>query len=209
MVKFDADRPYYQYMYDVFALKQGQPRRPSRDDVPNKDNTKHGSELLLGPEQVLRDKFITSVVDIHQEINQLSVTNQNITITSAIISVSQWIGSEEGDMIDEACLLAGIEVFEQPSSCIDMAAKTAEDQGRHDYVLVLELTYYGLDIYHRQMNAHAAHRSSAMRLSHLGAYRLHASLAKRVIQAFNNPSFTNGKVAWTQGSSHLKNINTA
>lgn len=35
----------------------------------------------------------------------------------------------EDDMIDEACLLAGIEVFEQPSSCIDMAAKTARRSG--------------------------------------------------------------------------------
>jgi hypothetical protein len=30
------------------------------------------------------------------------------------------------DMVDESCLLAGIEVFGQPYSCIDMAAQTAE-----------------------------------------------------------------------------------
>jgi hypothetical protein len=85
-------------MYDIFAQVEGRPRRPSADDVPN---------------EVLREKFIASVVEVLQEINQASVINHNITIKSAIISRPEWLGTEEVDMIDEACLLAGIEVFER------------------------------------------------------------------------------------------------
>jgi len=77
---------------------------------------------------VLRENFIASVVKVLQEINHASVTNHNVTIKSAPISRSEWLGIEEVDMMDEACFLVGIEVFEQPRSCIDTAAKTAEIQ---------------------------------------------------------------------------------
>jgi len=74
-------------------------------------------------------------------------------------------------------------VFEQPSSCIDMAAKTTEDPGPNNYFLVLHLTSHGLNIYYRYMSGSAAYGPSAMSLGHLSAYRLCESLAKRVIQA--------------------------
>jgi hypothetical protein len=79
---------YYQYIYDIFAQKLGQPRRTSTEGfhTSKEDNTKHGSKSLLGPEQVLRDKFIKSVIEVLHEICHLSVTNHNITITPAIIS---------------------------------------------------------------------------------------------------------------------------
>jgi hypothetical protein len=54
-------------MYDIFAQKLGKPRRTSTDGVHKEDNTKHGSKSLLGPEQVLRDKFIKSVVEVLQK----------------------------------------------------------------------------------------------------------------------------------------------
>jgi hypothetical protein len=99
-------------------------------------------------------------------------------------------------MIDEACLLAGIEVFEQPSICIDMAAKTVEDQRPHNQILVLQLTYYGLDIYHRQMGGGAVYAASSMGLNHLGTHRFYRTLAERVVQASNDASYADEKVAW-------------
>lgn len=83
-----------------------------------------------------------------------------------------------GDLIGEACLLAGIEVFESPSSCIDMAAKTVEDQEPYNHVLDLRLTRFDLDIYHRQMNANDADGSSSTRLGKLSVYILHRILTE-------------------------------
>jgi hypothetical protein len=116
------------------------------------------------------------------------------------------MGNEGVDMIDKACLLTGIEVFEQPSSCIDMAAKTVEP---YNHVLVLQLTHFSLDMHRRQMSANAADGSSSVRLDQLSAYMLHRLLAEQVIQTFNNANTSDETVAWTKGSARLKDVNAA
>jgi hypothetical protein len=188
VVQLGFDKPYYQYMYGVYV----------------QDLRRY--EIIRDPKPVPKDQFISSVVEVLQEIKQISVTIHNITITSAIISRPEWMGNEGGDMIDEACLLAGIEVFEQPSGCIDMAAKIVEP---YDHILVLQLTHFSLDIHRRQMSANAAEGSSSVRLDHLSAYMLHRLLAERVIQAFNNANISDETVAWTKGSARLKDVNAA
>lgn len=119
------------------------------------------------------------------------------------------MGYDEGDMIDEACLLSRIEVFGRPRSCIDMAAKTVKDQEPCNHVLVLKLTHLSPDIYRRQMSANDADGSSSMRLGELGAYMLHRIVAERAIQSFNNVNISDDTVAWTKGAAHLKDVNTA
>jgi hypothetical protein len=76
-----------------------------------------------------------------------------------------------------------------------------EDQGPNNQVLVLHLTYYGLDVYHRQMTAEAAYGSSSMNVSHLGTDIFYGSLGERVIQASSNAGYADEKVAWTLRSS--------
>jgi len=163
--QLDFGNPCYQYMHSLYILEQP------------------GFDLTLHPiyKPIVRDDFVASAVQVLQKVKQLSVSNHNITITSAIISRPEWIGNEGSDMIDEACLLAGIEVFEKPSSNINMAVKTVEDQEPHNYVLIIQMNHLGLGVYRRYVTKDDGDGSKSLRLE-LDAYVLHELLADRVIQ---------------------------
>jgi hypothetical protein len=88
----------------------------------------------------LKNDFVKSLTAFLEGVKQMSVDDYNITITSAIVARPSWIWNEFGDMIDKACLLVGIEVFEQSKSRVDLAATTEEKSG-YGHIKVLEHSY--------------------------------------------------------------------
>jgi hypothetical protein len=94
-----------------------------------------------------RSNFILSVLELLEELKEISATEHNITITSATISQPSWAWNEVNALFDEACLLADIEVLEQPHNRIDISAKTVTS-GKS--LLIIDHGYYHLGI-HRQI----------------------------------------------------------
>jgi hypothetical protein len=70
------------------------------------------------PKQLSRSGFILSIFEL------LEALKGNITVTSAAISRPGWVRNETADLINEVCLLADIEVFEQPYVRREAATRT-------------------------------------------------------------------------------------
>jgi hypothetical protein len=86
------------------------------------------------PKQLSRSVFVLSIFGLLEALKKEALQS-NITITSATISRAGWVRNEMGDLINEACLLADIEVFEQPHDRLEAAART--EPGKKS-VLVLD-----------------------------------------------------------------------
>lgn len=100
------------------------------------------------------------------------------------------------DLIDEACLLADIEVFEQPRDQFDAAAKTAPVGGS---ILVLNLGFYHLDAAYGSWDDRekAYRRESSMGLQDLGMRWLSKQLTLRVLIAYNtNANLSQEEQRW-------------
>lgn len=93
-----------------------------------------------------RSNFILSILELLEELKTNSETEHNIKITSAIISRPSWVSDwiELSDLFDEACLLADVEVLEQPYSRVHISTKTATHANS---VLVVDHSYYNLGIH--------------------------------------------------------------
>ena len=95
-----------------------------------------------------RAKFIMDILEYLERIKHISLTEHGVKITSATISRPPW-AHDYGDLFDEACLLADIEVLEQPRDRVSIATKfLTEDMGP---VLVLDHADYGACIEIRGM----------------------------------------------------------
>lgn len=196
-------------MYNLYELyNQGRSVRISTSVALDEDNATHESEQASNPKLVPKDDFISSVVHVLEDVKHTSITFYNITITSAVVSLPDWMNQEESNLVKEACSLAGIELLEWPMSRIDLAAKTAEDKG-HDFVLILELTQYELSLYHRSLKSSATWGYSSMRIQSLGASLIHAALVERTFKNFNDYSVTGEILTWTHGHSRMKDVNAA
>lgn len=69
-----------------------------------------------------KSEFIISIAELLLDLKRTVWTDHNIDITSATVSRPSWISQWENDMIDEACLLAGIELLEPPKVRSEIAA---------------------------------------------------------------------------------------
>ena len=72
--------------------------------------------------ELTKSEFIISVAELLLDLKRTVWTDHNIDITSATVSRPSWISQWENDMIDEACLLAGIELLESPKVRSEIAA---------------------------------------------------------------------------------------
>ena len=132
-----------------------------------------------------RSKLILYIVECLERIKELTLRDHGIRITSAIISLPHWACNEYDDIFDEACLLAGIEVLEQPHDRSIMATKPlAVDVGP---VLVLDHGFYQLGIHRSTWNEHDKqyHQRSSIDHTEFGTIFLLRRLANRVIWGSN------------------------
>jgi hypothetical protein len=125
-------------MYEAYKLRNGYSSIWDSPDVTgSSSNLPDVMNQRLALKEQLKNDFIWSLVALLEEVKQKSVDNHNITITTAVVARPSWVDNEFDDVIDEACLLAEIEVFEQPKSRVELAAITEEKRG-HGHVMVLE-----------------------------------------------------------------------
>ena len=135
-------------------------RFPEDSDVPRKPQSKYRHLLPKlrnrrlqarlskrlqaseGPPALFRDNFVSVLLELLETLKRVSLADHNITITSATISRPSWVSTELNYLFDEACLLADIEVLEQPHSRVDMSTKEVTS-GKS--VLVIDHGYYHLD----------------------------------------------------------------
>ncbi|PVH75128.1 hypothetical protein DL98DRAFT_14493 [Cadophora sp. DSE1049] len=96
------------------------------------------------PGALTRSGFVFAVAEVLEEMKRTVFKEHNIVINSAIVSRPTWIFNEKSDMIDEACLLAGIEVLEQPHDGPDIATRTLEPQYGH--LVILDSGPYHLNV---------------------------------------------------------------
>ncbi|KAG0652458.1 hypothetical protein D0Z07_0045 [Hyphodiscus hymeniophilus] len=137
------------------------------------------------PTGMTRSKLILYIVEYLERIKELSVKDHGIHITSAIVSRPSWANNEYDDIFDEACLLAGIEVLEQPHSRVDLATKVLSiDRGP---VLVLDHGYYQLGIHRCTWDEHDSqyHERGSMGLDQFGTVSILRDLADRIIWGYN------------------------
>lgn len=139
----------------------------------------------LKSKQMTKSKLIMYLVEYLEQIKQISLAEHGIKITSAIISRPSWMYSKYDDIFDEACLLAGIEVVEQPHSRVDMATKAlSTDEGP---VMVLDHGHYYLNIHRStwdEYNKQYRQRGS-MNLDYYGTTWVLKQLANRILWDYN------------------------
>ncbi|KAH7380995.1 hypothetical protein BKA64DRAFT_226493 [Cadophora sp. MPI-SDFR-AT-0126] len=161
------------------------------EDVPQRPKSKYGrisidqrrrlARLRLmkpkwfrSPQPVAPTKsgFIFSAAELLEGLKRSVLQEHNITITSAIVSRPSWMFDENSDMIDEACVLAGIEVLEQPHSRPGIATWTLEP--RHEHIVILDNGPYHLDVIHAVWDeAEKSYKqTSSMEISGFGSDRL-------------------------------------
>jgi hypothetical protein len=125
------------------------------------------------------------IVEYLQLIKQITLKDHSIKITSAIISRPSWAYNEYDDIFDEACLLAGIEVLEQPHNRVDMATKSLTSN--RGTALVLDHGHYYLSIHRSTWDDHDQqyYQRGSMNLDQYGTKWILAQLANRIIWGYN------------------------
>ncbi|KAF8867421.1 hypothetical protein BDZ45DRAFT_795134 [Acephala macrosclerotiorum] len=147
------------------------------------------------PSQLSRSGFVLSVLELLEEVKEAALQN-NFSITSASISKPHWIRNEMGDLFDEACLLADIEVYEQARDRAEMAARTAPDHGA---VLVLDHGNYHLDLVHAVWDDREKGHTQrgSMGLRDMGMSRMFKELTWHVLLDYmRNTNSTNEEMNW-------------
>lgn len=145
--------------------------------------------------QMTKGKFIMDIVEYLDRIKQIALSEHGVKVTSAIISRPSWANSEYDDIFDEACLLAGIEVFEQPSDRVSLATKTlTTDVGP---VLVLDHGHYYLNVHRSTWDERDKeyHQRGSMQLDQYGTVWILSQLANRIIWGYNL-NLTEGERDW-------------
>jgi hypothetical protein len=137
------------------------------------------------PKLLTKSNFIISLVELLDQLKNVSIQEHNITITSAIISRPDWAFSEIGDLFDEACLLADIEVFEQPHSRVEIATRTIDPGGA---VLVVDHGQYFMAIHRMQWDSTNGEfgGGGSMHLDYYGTMWILGELANRIIGNYNS-----------------------
>ncbi|CZR61238.1 uncharacterized protein PAC_11134 [Phialocephala subalpina] len=147
------------------------------------------------PNKLSRSGFVLSIFELVEQIKEVALQN-NISITSAIISKPKWIHNEMEDLFDEACLLADIEVYEQPRDRAEMAARTAPEGGT---VLLLDHGNYHLDLVHAAWDdREKAHKQrGSMGLKDMGTSRMFKQLTWHVLLGYmRNTNSTKDETNW-------------
>jgi hypothetical protein len=142
-----------------------------------------------------KGKFIMDIVEYLDRIKQIALSDHGVKVTSAIISRPSWANNEYDDIFDEACLLAGIEVLEQPSDRISLATKTlTTDVGP---VLVLDHGHYYLNVHRSTWDERDKeyHQRGSMQLDQYGTVWILSQLANRIIWGYNL-NVTEGERDW-------------
>ncbi|KAF4633225.1 hypothetical protein G7Y89_g4900 [Cudoniella acicularis] len=87
-------------------------------------------------------------LDMLEDLKNSSKVEHNITITSATLSLPTWtIGnSRVRDLFDEACLLAGIEIFAELHDSVTEFARLGALKPEQKSLLILDHSNYHLDL---------------------------------------------------------------
>lgn len=203
---------------------------PEESDVPRKPQSKYRNLLaklrnerlqaripkrFQAPRQsekplaLTRDDFVLVLLELLEELKRVSVADHNITITSATISRPSWVSDEVNDLFDEACLLADIEVLEQPHSRVDMSTK---DVTLGKSVLVIDHGYYHLHItrqvWNEENRAFQDESSSGERGD--GLVQMLLPLSVRILNAWKSTNYTcsaeTGGMNWVGDMGEVKII---
>ncbi len=185
------------------------------EDVPQKPKSKYGklrsqSRRMIKLRSMMpkwfrspqskpftRSDFIYSMAELLEDLKEKALKNHNVEITSATVSRPTWMFNEKSDMIDEACLLAGIELLEQPEDRDDMAAKTATPGTA---IIVMDHGQYHLDVVHAVWNEGEGKHSQKGRvgLDGHGSDSIWLWLADRLTGRYN--ANATSEIIWRQTS---------
>lgn len=141
-----------------------------------------------------RSAFILSIAELLEDLKAGVRKDHDIEINSATISRPHWMFNDKSDMIDEACLLAGIELFEQPPERVEMAAKTATSGAA---LMVLDHGPFHLEIvnmtwdYDRKAHAQRGGRSQ----DHFGTNQYWIDMTFHILSQFA-PNATDARGLW-------------
>lgn len=103
--------------------------------------------------------------------------------------------NEIGDLYDEACLLADIEVFEQLDR-IEAAAKTVDES---DAIMVIDHGRYYLDFHRKIVDVkHGITAEWSQRFDNYGSRWMMIELTNRMIGAYNS-NLTMEERSWPDG----------
>lgn len=148
------------------------------------------------PTLLTKSNFIMAIVDLLEEVKRMSLSEHNITITSAVISRPSWTYNDIGDLFNEACLLANIEVWEQPHNRVDIASKTLKGHGP---AIIIDHGHYHMDVHlstwDDRDNQHYGRESIG--LDHFGGSYILETLLQRIIGVFNS-NVTESERNWTR-----------
>jgi hypothetical protein len=146
------------------------------------------------PKPLTKSNFVLSLVELLDQLKNVSIQEHNITITSAVITRPEWAYNEIGDLFEEACLLADIEVFEQPRSRVEIATKTVGPGGA---VFVIDHGQYVMDIHRMQWDPTNGEfgGGGSMRLDYYGIMWILRGLANRIISNYNS-NITESERSW-------------
>lgn len=186
--------PRYKYPEDCFREWEYSPQRPTSRYRHLLSQSRMNRLRAIFPKwfrnpqssQMTRSKLIIYIVEYLERIKQLTLKDYDIKLTSAIISRPSWAYNEYDDIFDEACLLAGIEVLEQPHNRVDMATKSLSTN--RGPVLVLDHGYYYLGVHRSTWDEHDMqyHQRGSMNLDQYGTIWVLSQLANRIIWGYNS-----------------------
>lgn len=157
---------------------------------------------------IKKSAFILSLLSLLEDLKTQAKQDHGIEIMNAIVSLPTWAGTEIGDLVDEACLLAGIEVFEQPHDRLDMAlgyvsaAKekdAGEGAGKGGNVMVVDHGQYYLDIALAKWSTQSQeyHQHISTSVPGAGSMYLLTTLANLIIGNYNaNHSLVGPAADW-------------
>ncbi len=153
------------------------------------------------PSPLTRANFVLSVLDLLEQLKSTALEEHNITITSASVSIPDWAAYNEiGDMFDEACLLANIEVYEQPKSRIEAAVNTVQTKGA---ILVIDHGQYHLDIYRNTKNMDPQESGGSIGSDEHGMMWILTALVNQIIGVYISSNVTDIKPGWLTNEKYM------
>jgi hypothetical protein len=159
------------------------------------------------PKPLTKNNFVMSLVELLDQLKNVLIQEHSITITSAIISRPEWAFNEIGDLFDEACLLADIEVFEQHHSRVEIVTRAIDPGGA---VLVIDHGQYFMDIHRKQWDPTNGEfgGGESMYLDYYGTMWILRELANRIIGNYNS-NMTESERSWPMAVPYMHAIQQA
>ncbi|RDW76966.1 hypothetical protein BP6252_05019 [Coleophoma cylindrospora] len=150
------------------------------------------------PTQLTKSGFLVVLVNILEEVKTIALNEHNVTITSATIARPRWLYNELGDILNEACALAGIESWEQAQDNVEMALETIEGIGNGS-VLLLDHGQYHFNIYYFLWDerAKAVRCSMSVDIRNYASLWIQVALMNRVIGK-SHSNVTQEDLDWLQ-----------